>query len=197
MLVNAIQEACLKILQEEGPEQLTTQRIADVAGVNIASLYQYFPNKEAILGKVFQQRIQQYSDCAKTRFSEIDKLSRASLEDTLAAIVEMEVEQRLMLLAMDAEFYRAYQHNFDIHRKINELTISMSNPGWEEWFPDFLQRHKERLRSNDVQRLSRIASHAITGVLLSAISEDPDLLTRDEFKEDLSTLLIRYLCKSN
>ena len=49
ILVQAIQEACLKILQEEGAEQLTTQRIADVAGINIASLYQYFPNKEAIL----------------------------------------------------------------------------------------------------------------------------------------------------
>ena len=35
-LVRAIREACLQILDQEGPERLTTQRIADVAGVNMA-----------------------------------------------------------------------------------------------------------------------------------------------------------------
>ena len=57
MLVQAIQEACLQILEREGPDQLTTQRIADVAGINIASLYQYFPNKEAVLAEVFDEQV--------------------------------------------------------------------------------------------------------------------------------------------
>ncbi|MFT4826678.1 MAG: AcrR family transcriptional regulator, partial [Cryomorphaceae bacterium] len=36
--MNAIQEACLQILHSGGAEQLSTQNIADVAGVNIASV---------------------------------------------------------------------------------------------------------------------------------------------------------------
>jgi AcrR family transcriptional regulator len=194
LLVGAIEEACLKILQEEGPEQLSTQRIADVAGINIASLYQYFPNKEAVLAEVFEEQISQYTRAARERFLEIERLSRRSLEDTLSAIVDMEVDQRLLLYRMDPQFYRAYQHSFDIHRRVNELTIALSNPGWEEWFPRFLERHTDRLRSRDVGLLSRVASHALAGVLLSTVAEEPELLDTAAFKEEVVTLLLGYLC---
>ncbi|WP_238946884.1 TetR/AcrR family transcriptional regulator [Seongchinamella unica] len=194
MLVSAIQQACLKILEDEGAGELTTQRIADVAGINIASFYQYFPNKEAVLADVFQQQIQQYQDTAIKRFGEIDRLSRVSLEDTLAAIVDMEVEQRLMLHRMDPAFYKAYQHSFDIHRQINEMQISQSYPGWDEWLCELLERHRERLRGSDIKRLSRIASHTLSGVLLSASSDEPELLAQESFRKELVNLLLRYLC---
>jgi len=195
LLVRAIEEACLKILQEEGPEQLSTQRIADVAGINIASLYQYFPNKEAVLAEVFEDRVRQFAQAARERFAEIDRLSRTSLEDTLAAIVEMEFDQRVVLLRMDPQFYRAYQHSFDIHRQINDLTIALNNPGWDEWFPRFLARYADRLRSRDVELLSRVVSHALAGLLLSTVAEEPELLEQDAYKEEVVTLLLAYLCK--
>jgi AcrR family transcriptional regulator len=47
--VDAIVEAAAYILAEGGPARFTTNRVAERAGVNIASLYQYFPNKEALL----------------------------------------------------------------------------------------------------------------------------------------------------
>ena len=127
MLVKAIEEACLQILENEGPDQLTTQRIADVAGVNIASLYQYFPNKEAVLAEVFDEKVQRYTESARQRILEIDQLSRTSFEETLRAIIGMEVDQRRLLQQMDADFYRVYQHSFDVHRRVNELTVSMDN----------------------------------------------------------------------
>lgn len=45
----AIFGATAQILEGEGEARLTTNRIAEVAGVSIGSLYQYFPNKQAIL----------------------------------------------------------------------------------------------------------------------------------------------------
>lgn len=194
LLVQAIQEACLRILEQEGPERLTTQRIADVAGVNIASLYQYFPNKEAILAEVFEEQAREYTAAARQRFLDIQALSQASLEATLAAIVDMEVEQHLMLYRMDPQFYRQYQHSFDMHRRINELTVAIDNPAWEEWFPRFLSHHRDRLRSGDIDTLSRVASHALTGALLSTLSEDPQLLEQEGFKREVYTLLFNYLC---
>lgn len=47
--VEAIVEAAAYILAERGATGFTTNRVAERAGVNIASLYQYFPNKEALL----------------------------------------------------------------------------------------------------------------------------------------------------
>ena len=47
--VAAVIEAANDILRREGPGGLTTNRIAKKAGVNIASVYHYFPHKEALV----------------------------------------------------------------------------------------------------------------------------------------------------
>ena len=47
--VEAILTATAHILTKKGYASLSTNRIAERAGVSIGSLYQYFPNKEAII----------------------------------------------------------------------------------------------------------------------------------------------------
>jgi AcrR family transcriptional regulator len=47
--VDRIIEVTADVLEEKGYEALTTNHIAEAAGVNIATLYKYFPNKQAIL----------------------------------------------------------------------------------------------------------------------------------------------------
>ena len=48
-LVAAILEAAAQVLAKEGAPRFTTARVAERAGVSVGSLYQYFPNKAAIL----------------------------------------------------------------------------------------------------------------------------------------------------
>jgi AcrR family transcriptional regulator len=48
-LVDDILEAAARVLVREGARRFTTARVAEEAGVSVGSLYQYFPNKEAIL----------------------------------------------------------------------------------------------------------------------------------------------------
>ena len=52
--VAAILEAAAAVIDEEGWPQASTNRIAERAGVSIGSLYQYFPNKEAILAQLME-----------------------------------------------------------------------------------------------------------------------------------------------
>jgi AcrR family transcriptional regulator len=195
MLVKAIQEACLRILEQEGPDQLTTQRIADVAGINIASLYQYFPNKEAVLADLFEEQIRQYTASGRERIMHINRLAQTDFAGTLRAIVDMEVDQHLMLQQMDPDFYQGYQNSFDVHQRINELTISLNNPSWEEWFPRFLSQHRDKLRGQDIHTQARMARHVLSGTLLSAVKDEPGLLMEGELKQELFTLLFCYLCK--
>ncbi|RYZ83700.1 MAG: TetR/AcrR family transcriptional regulator, partial [Proteobacteria bacterium] len=48
-LCRSLLEAATYILKQEGAAGFTTNKVADRAGANIASLYQYYPNKEALL----------------------------------------------------------------------------------------------------------------------------------------------------
>lgn len=48
-LVADILEAAVRVLAREGARRFTTVRVAEEAGVSVGSLYQYFPNKEALL----------------------------------------------------------------------------------------------------------------------------------------------------
>jgi AcrR family transcriptional regulator len=48
-MVRDILEAAVRVLTRDGPRRFTTVRVAEEAGVSVGSLYQYFPNKEALL----------------------------------------------------------------------------------------------------------------------------------------------------
>ena len=48
-LVAAVLDAAVQVLTTEGERRFTTARVAERAGVSVGSLYQYFPNKAAIL----------------------------------------------------------------------------------------------------------------------------------------------------
>lgn len=48
-LVDALVEATARVVVEDGYDGATTKRIAEVAGVSVGSLYQYFPGKDALV----------------------------------------------------------------------------------------------------------------------------------------------------
>jgi AcrR family transcriptional regulator len=53
--VNAILDATIQVLLQVGKERLTTTRVAARAGVSVGTLYQYFPNKSALLQAVLKR----------------------------------------------------------------------------------------------------------------------------------------------
>jgi AcrR family transcriptional regulator len=55
--VNAILEATIQVLLQVGKEQLTTTKVAVRAGVSIGTLYQYFPNKSALLKAALKRHL--------------------------------------------------------------------------------------------------------------------------------------------
>jgi AcrR family transcriptional regulator len=61
-LVDAILEAATRVLVREGARRFTAARVAETAGISVGSLYQYFPNKEAILFRLQAEEWRQTMD---------------------------------------------------------------------------------------------------------------------------------------
>jgi AcrR family transcriptional regulator len=54
----ALVEACARLLPELGYERLTTNAVAERAGVGIGSLYEYFPGKDALIALVVERLVE-------------------------------------------------------------------------------------------------------------------------------------------
>ncbi|MBK9030189.1 MAG: TetR family transcriptional regulator [Myxococcales bacterium] len=54
-MVDAIVDAAARVLRKHGYDDTTTNRVAEVAGVSVGSLYQYFPNKQALVHALIER----------------------------------------------------------------------------------------------------------------------------------------------
>jgi AcrR family transcriptional regulator len=99
--VEAILQAATYILLRKGWDGLTTNRIAERAGVNIASLYQYFPNKEAIVAELMRRHVEE------TRAAALRVLVEHRGDD-LPALVRTVVRATLAVHAVAPELHRIF-----------------------------------------------------------------------------------------
>jgi AcrR family transcriptional regulator len=60
--VAVILDATTRVLVQDGVDSFNTNRIAEIAGISIGSLYQYFPNKDALLLALNQRHVHQMHD---------------------------------------------------------------------------------------------------------------------------------------
>ncbi len=63
--VDAILDGTVQVLLRVGKERLTTTRVALRAGVSVGTLYQYFPNKSALLQAVLKRHLDEVAEAVE------------------------------------------------------------------------------------------------------------------------------------
>jgi AcrR family transcriptional regulator len=87
--VDAILQAAAKVFVSEGFEAATTARIAELAGVSIGSLYQYFPNKEALIAALGEHEMKRMTNLLATRLAGTENASpRAVIRSCVRAVLD-------------------------------------------------------------------------------------------------------------
>jgi AcrR family transcriptional regulator len=89
--VEHILEAAARIFHEQGYVAATTNDIADEAGVSVGSLYQYFPNKDALLVALTARHLEDTTAGLASLLSELD--AEADFDVIVRAVVDFLVEQ--------------------------------------------------------------------------------------------------------
>jgi AcrR family transcriptional regulator len=88
--VDAILEATIQVLLHVGKERLTTTRVAQRAGVSVGTLYQYFPNKKALLQAALKRHLDEVTRavelvCHEQRGKTLEQMATALITAFLAA----------------------------------------------------------------------------------------------------------------
>jgi AcrR family transcriptional regulator len=101
--VDAILEAGARVFAEVGFARGSTNRIAQTAGVSVGSLYEYFPNKDAILVALAERRVEEMMTEVQRSLGS----SRATSESLDSLL------QRFVLAMLEA-----HEHAPDLHRAV-------------------------------------------------------------------------------
>jgi len=107
-LVAIILEAAVQVLAKEGAQRFTTARVAKKAGFSVGSLYQYFPNKAAILFRLQSDEWRQTSELMRGILEDVRKPRLERLRAVVHAFIRSECEEAEMRVALNdaAPLYR-------------------------------------------------------------------------------------------
>ena len=178
---DAILEAAADILVRDGYDRLTTNRIADRAGVNVASLYQYFPGKEAIVAEL--RRRHGAAERAAVRDALILRRGQG-LEATLRALIARGVAAHAVAPAL----HRAFAEHMPAQR-YREIE-AVDAPVFAE-MRRFLERTAEGVP--DVEFAMWMVATTAHAAIHNGIVERPEDVESGRLVDELVALLMRYL----
>ena len=100
-LVAVILEAAVQVLTKEGAQRFTTARLAEKAGVSVGSVYQYFPNKAAILFRLQSDEWRQTTELLRRILEDVRRPPLERLRTLVHAFIRSECDEAAVRVALD------------------------------------------------------------------------------------------------
>ena len=184
-LVDAIIEATARVLVARGFESLNVAEVAEVAGVSIGSLYQYFPHKEALVVALLERHADRESAFLEARFTEL----RAA---TPAALLRTAVTAVLAFRALDPELHQALTSVIPIVGRFDDLRNRGARTAAHlRTLLEPLYRPKEGTPSLD--ELIFIVGNATHSLTHEGLLRRPESFSDQRLAEEISRLWTSYL----
>jgi len=181
--VDAILDAVIRVLKREGVHAVTTNRIAEVAGVSIGSVYQYFPDKHAIFTALHQRHIEEIDRMIASRLLEH---SQSSLDELMRAMVEGMVEAH----TSDPELYELLLSEIP-HRTDGTQEFAVRLHG--AFRLALAARAHELKKNRDVNRMVFVVTHMVESLAHGAVLRRPPGLSLTAAKEEAVLAVLAYL----
>ncbi len=101
--VEAISEATIQVLLQEGVSRLTTTRVAERAGVSVGTLYQYYPNKQSLLFAVLADH---FEEIAAAVDAACDQARHKPLAEMIGTVVEAFIDAKMANIDVSLALYQ-------------------------------------------------------------------------------------------
>lgn len=163
--VSAILEATFRVLDDAGADGLTTTRVAEVAGVSVGTLYQYFPNRDALINALL-------ADHLDAAIVAVERACEASAALPLEAAVELVVRAFLAEKAARADSSRILNKAFGVGMLDDRPLVRAGAKRAHAAVTTVLAR---TLPADEANRRAEIACNALEGMVRGTL-EDPTQL---------------------
>ncbi|MDC3957060.1 TetR/AcrR family transcriptional regulator [Polyangium jinanense] len=184
-LVSAVIEAAVRILKHGREEALTTRRVAEIAGASVGSLYQYFPNRDAIVRALIDSHVREM-------LARLDEKMR----DALCATCPEEMVRRFAMGLVAA-------HTVDLDRwQVIALQVlrfgdlDANDEAWQmfnERAQELVQRVAPELPAEEASRAAARLVLLVRTLLMDALTQRPDELRDLRLTADITDLILGYI----
>jgi AcrR family transcriptional regulator len=189
--VRALLEAARTCIARKGIEQVTVAEIASVAGVGIASLYQYFGTKEAIVAACAEADAAAMLEKFSMRAMEVHQ-TRAPLDECVPELVCL----ALSLFREHARIFSAIVGLEYAHRTAERWEMIRRATAAIEGLLRERAEDDARLRNKNLRTLSRVSFQAVSAlgsIAWTNYGEGTDVL---EYEREVGRMVARYLLGS-
>lgn len=184
-IVRAICGATRRILEEEGFDALTTNRIAEVAGVSIGSLYQYFPDKRSVIAELARDTEAKALALVEERVGALEPDDIEGLVRELVGILfdplfgSMQLRRSVQVQIPPVWFAQTSQ---DVDRTVHQVVS------------EFLARNAAILRPGmDPDLAAFVLLNAGERVVEAAVADPAQRFDLGELRAELEWISLRYL----
>jgi len=180
---DAVLDAAVRVLKREGFSALTTNRIAEVAGVSIGSLYQYFPDKSAIFEALHRRHTNEIDRMVESTLIEH---ATSSLDELIRAMVEVMVDTH----AIDPELHNLLMTEVP-HRAGGTREFAVRLHG--AFLLAISSRVPRLKKRGDLDKVVFVVTHMVEALTHGAVLRRPPGLSLADAKAEAVRAVLAYL----
>lgn len=182
-LVNIMLQATEKAVCLYGMEGVTTPKVAELAGVSVGSIYQYFADKQSLLEQLMEQKSHEIGQ-------ELKKLLSQHTDENLENLIRLTICFGFNILNKNNFYLEVIQH-------WHHFPKTRATEVMQQYFFDIgqqvLLKHQHDIHLNNLASKLFIIINSITYTMMRYISTQPSLISHDEMIEQLSIMTLSYL----
>jgi AcrR family transcriptional regulator len=188
--VDALLEATARILVTWGYDRASTNRIAEVAGVSIGSLYQYFPSKEALVAAVIDRHTQQVAEVTRNA---VVRMAASPIEVAAREFVSLGIKGH----RVDPRLHAVLSEQIPRVGRLENIEANLRE-GYA-LVRGYLEAHRDEIDVADLDLAAFVLVTVVEALTHAAVLRRPDILNDEKagrFVDDVTRLVVRYLRKS-
>ncbi|MBR0775939.1 TetR family transcriptional regulator [Bradyrhizobium diazoefficiens] len=185
--VDALIEATARILVRDGFEKASTNRIAEIAGVSVGSLYQYFPSKEALVAAVIDRHNREIMQVVRTTLAEVAGMP---LDKAVRRLVTVAIEAH----RIDPKLHRVLAEQIPRTGQLAE--VEAFNREVHALVRFYLDSRRKEMRKIDPGLAAFICVSAIEAVAHNMVLDEAEMLSERMVKalvDETTLMVVGYL----